>query len=208
MSKNATLLIILLIWIVVAGTLSAQDDRGNITGTVTDQGGAVIPNAVVTATHLGTNIKHKTTTNESGEFSLPSLAVGDYRVDVETTGFKTAIHQRSTVAAGSTVRLNTKLELGTVQQSVEVSGNSAALLQMDDGKLKNDIPYQLIQGLPTVVSGNMRSPFDLANLTPGVEGTDQDVRIGGGQQAAWGATLDGGSVAGNRLGSAVWSGVN
>jgi hypothetical protein len=79
---------------------------------------------------------------------------------------------------------------------------------MDDAKLHNDIPNELIQDLPTVVSGNMRSPFDLANLTAGVQGTDTDVRIGGGQQAGWGATLGGGSVAGNRLGSAVWSGVN
>ena len=81
-------------------------------------------------------------------------------------------------------------------------------MSTDDGKLRNEIPGKLIADLPTAVAGNMRSPFDLANLTAGVQGSDTDVRVAGGQQGAWGATLDGGSITGNRYGSAIWSGVN
>lgn len=191
----------------VVGLLLAQDDRGTITGTVTDQAGALIPGARVTAIQIATNQKFNTTTTEAGEYTLTSLPVGSYRVMIESQGFKTSIQAVTELGAGSTTRLSTKLEVGSVQQTVEVSAQSTTL-QMDDAKLHNDIPNKLIQDLPTVVSGNMRSPFDLANLTAGVQGNDTDVRIGGGQQAGWGATLDGGSVAGNRLGSAVWSGVN
>src|SRR5262249_40942928 len=104
-------------------------------------------------------------------------------------------------------RVDTKLEVGTIQQAIEVSAQ-ATQLSTDDGKLRNEISGRLIADLPTAVAGNMRSPFDLANLTAGVQGSDTDVRVAGGQQGAWGATLDGGSITGNRYGSAIWSGVN
>jgi len=208
MSKNATLLTALcLVLALVPGILLAQEDRGTITGTITDQAGAIVPGAKVTAVLLSTNQKFNTTATSAGEFTLTSLPVGDYSVTIEMQGFKTAIFDKGSLTAGGTLRLDTKLELGAVQQHVEVSAQ-ASLLSTDDGKLHNDIATQMIQDLPTVVSGNMRSPFDLANLTAGVNGGDTDTRIVGGQQAGWGATLDGGSVAGNRLGSTLWSGVN
>jgi len=205
MSKCATLLLLFALPLTV---LKAQEDRGTIAGSVTDPGGAIVPNALVTAVQSETSVKYKTTSNDSGEFTIPSLPIGNYRISIEAVGFKTAIFDKGSLTGGGVLRLNARLEVGAVQRQIEVSAESSSILQMDDAKIRNEIPYQLIQGLPTLVAGNMRSPFDLANLTPGVEGTDQDVRIGGGQQAAWGATLDGGSVAGNRLGSAVWSGVN
>ena len=67
----------------------AQTDRGVITGTVKDTSGAVVPNAQITATELGTNATYKTRTTTSGDFTVPSLPVGSYQVRVENTGFKT-----------------------------------------------------------------------------------------------------------------------
>jgi hypothetical protein len=178
MSKTAKWPIAVLLLFTASGTLNAQDDRGTVTvtGTVTDQGGAVVPNAQVTATHLATNVKHKTTSSESGEFSLPSLAVGDYRVDIESIGFKTAIHQSAALTAGGTVRLNPKLELSTMQQSVEVTKESSALLQMDDGKLRGDIPHPLIQGLPTVPGSEAVDRGVIShNVTDGFSGAAPDL---------------------------------
>ena len=60
-----------------------------------------MPGAVVTATHLATNTKYKTTTTASGDFTVPSLPVGDYSVRVENTGFKTQVQNNVAVAAGS-----------------------------------------------------------------------------------------------------------
>jgi hypothetical protein len=148
----------------------AQSDRGTITGKVTDPGGAVIPGVQVTATHLGTNIQYKATTTESGEFVMPSLPVGDYKVVIESQGFKSAIHAKAGLAGGSTARLDTRLEMGTVQQSIEVSAQSE-MLDSADAKLHNDVNTRLIQGLPTVVDGSMRSPFDLAVLTAAASGS-------------------------------------
>jgi len=191
---------LLLPLVLTAGILLAQSDRGTITGSVTDQGNAAVPGAHITVTHVSTKVKVSTTTTGAGEWTLPSMPVGDYRIAVEQQGFKTTIHQAATLEAGFTLRVDTKLEVGTVQQSIEVQAQ-VTQLTTDDGKLRNEIPSKLIADLPTAVAGNMRSPFDLANLTAGVQGSDTDVRIGGGQQGGWGATLDGGSITGNRYGS-------
>ncbi|MCX6629628.1 MAG: carboxypeptidase regulatory-like domain-containing protein [Candidatus Solibacter sp.] len=81
-------------------------------------------------------------------------------------------------------------------------------LQTDDAKIQNEISNKLIESLPTVVSGNMRSPFDLAALTAGANGGDQDFRVGGGQAGSWAVTLDGTSANTNRGGSTQWAAVN
>ena len=126
----------------------------------------MIPNVTITATHQDTNTQSKTTTNSSGEFNLVSLPVGAYRVVIQIEGFRTSIRENVTLEAGGTTRLDTKLEVGAVQQTVEVSAYSSQL-QTDNAKVLNAISDRLIEGLPTVVSGNMRSPFDLAGITAG-----------------------------------------
>ena len=82
--------------------------------------------------------------------------------------------------------LGAKLELGAVQQSVEVSAGNT-MLDADGGKLHNDVSSRLIEGLPTVVDGRMRSPFDLAILTAGANGAGDDFQIGGCQVGSWAA---------------------
>ncbi len=193
----------------------AQSDRGMITGTVADPGGAMIPGARVTATHLSTNSHYKGTTTEAGEYSLLSLPVGVYRLTAENEGFKSSIQTGVQVELGATTRVDVKLEVGTVQQSIEVSAQST-MLALGNPRVQNTMDDAMIEGLPTVVMGAMRSPFSLASLTAGVNGgegsaTDiygQDLRIGGGQQAGWGVTLDGASANTNRGGSTLWAAVN
>src|SRR5947207_10582744 len=71
-----------------AASLLAQNDRGTVTGSVTDQGSAAIAGAAITATHIDTNTKYKAETSPDGEFHLPQMPVGVYRVTVEHPGFK------------------------------------------------------------------------------------------------------------------------
>ena len=113
-----------------AGGLWAQGDRGLITGSVKDASGAVVPGAQVTAIHLATKTSYKTSTTASGDFTVPSLPVGNYQVRVENTGFKTHVANDLVVAAGATVRLDVSLELGATQQTIEVAANAAVV---DDG---------------------------------------------------------------------------
>src|SRR5260370_18899422 len=187
--------------------LIAQSDRGALTGAVSDAGGAVIPNVAITATHKDTNTQFKTTTTSAGEFNLSSLPVGAYRVVAQIEGFRTSRRDDVMLEAGATVRLDTKLEVGAIQQSVQVSAQTSDL-QTEDEKIMNTISDRLIEGLPTVVSGNLRSPFDPASITAQVNGGDQDFRIGGGQAGAFGVMLDGASGGTNRAGSTLWAAVN
>ena len=93
--------------------LLAQTDRGVVTGTVKDSSGAVVPGAQVSAVQTGTNERFRTTTTSAGDFTVPSLPAGTYRVRVENTGFKTYVGDNVVVAPGSTVSLNVTLEVGT-----------------------------------------------------------------------------------------------
>src|SRR3989449_5580852 len=110
-----------------AAALSAQSDRGTITGTVSDAGGLMIAGVAITATHTDTSTQFKTTSNPSGEFNLVSLPVGAYRVVLKMEGFRTSIRDNVTLEAGGTARLDTKLEVGAVQQTIEVSAHSSQL---------------------------------------------------------------------------------
>jgi hypothetical protein len=191
----------------VAGILFAQADRGTITGTVTDANGAHIPDVLVTATHLSTNIHYNAATSAGGEFTIADVPVGEYHVTMAIAGFKTAVFDRATIDAGGTIRLDAKLEVGNLHQAIEVNADNF-LLQTDDAKMQNEISDKMIEGLPTVVSGSLRSPFDLAAITATVSPGDQTFKIGGGQASGWGVQLDGTSAGTNRANSTVWAAVN
>ncbi len=205
----------LLFLVLLPAIMFAQSDRGMITGTVSDAVGAMVPGAHVTATNLSTNVHYRGTTTDSGEYAILSLPVGPYKLAVESEGFKTAVQENVRVTAGATVRIEVKLEVGTVQQSIEVSAQSTQLAT-DNAKAQNAMSNKLIEGLPTVVMGTLRSPFTLASMTAGVNGGagsateiyGSDLRIGGGQQASWAVLLDGTSANTNRGGSTLWAAVN
>src|SRR5271165_123488 len=92
-----------------------QSERGTIQGTVRDTSGAIIPGAKVTVTETATNVKFNQTTNDTGDFTIPSLAVGSYNVRVEKEGFKPSLVTGLTVNAATTSRADISLEVGTSQ---------------------------------------------------------------------------------------------
>ncbi|MGI8991031.1 MAG: carboxypeptidase regulatory-like domain-containing protein [Bryobacteraceae bacterium] len=183
-----------LLWlcILLSSFLFAQSERGTITGAVRDASGAVIPGAKVTITNTATNTSTTLTSNESGEFTAPNLASGNYNVRVEKDGFRPSDLKSLTLSAASTVRADAALEVGTSTQAVEVQA-TAATLQTEDSKTSVTIENKLVNDLPLVVGGAVRSPFDLAILTPESKnlGGDNGFSLGGGQAASYGTTLDG-----------------
>jgi len=182
-----------------------QSERGTIQGTVRDTTGAVIPGAKVTATETATNVKFNQTTNETGDFTIPSLAVGNYDVRVEKEGFRAAVIAGITVNAATTSRADVNMEVGTSQQTVEVKA-AAVQLQTEDAKISSTVNNRLVDELPLVVSGTLRSPFDLASLTPESKnlGGDNGFMLGGGQAASYGTSLDGVSTNTTRALSMSW----
>jgi hypothetical protein len=188
---------------VFAISLLAQGDRGVITGTVTDATGAVVPGGQVTVVHRATNASYRTTTSTSGDFTVPSLPVGEYQVRVERQGFKTSITEKVEITPGGTARVDVKLEVGTAQQSVEVTA-TAQVLQTENARVATEVSGTLVDALPVQVNGNSRSPFDLASTTGEVSAAGT-FRIGGGNNTV-GITLDGSSLAGNKIGNDAGNG--
>ena len=181
-----------LVVLCVCAGLWAQTDRGVITGTVKDASGAVVPGAQVTAVQTGTNARFRASSTTSGDFTVPSLPVGTYRIRIENTGFKTYIADNVVVGAGSTVLVNASLEVGTSQQTIEVSA-VAQMLQAESARVSTEVSNRLVDDLPLLVNGAVRSPFDLSATTAEVNSTGQ-FRVGGGKGGGYGMTLDGTTV--------------
>src|SRR5207302_7484820 len=92
-----------------------------------------------------------------------------------------------------------QLQLGQVSEQVEVTA-AAVVIQTDNAKVSTQIQNKLVDELPLVVGGAMRSPFNLVPVVPEARGSGQKLSIGGGQVAQWDATLDGYTVGTNRSG--------
>jgi hypothetical protein len=182
-----------------------QSERGTITGVVQDTSGAVIPSARITITNSSTNVNIDVTTNQAGEFTVPSLQPGVYSVRAEKTGFRPTEEKGLSVDAATTVRADMKLEVGTSSQVVEVQA-SAISLQTEDAKNSVTLENKLVNDLPLVVNGTVRTPFDLASLTPDAKnlGGDNGFSVGGGQAAAYGTSLDGVSTNTSRALQKSW----
>jgi hypothetical protein len=193
-------------WLFTSASLVAQTERGIITGTVLDSAGAVVPLTGITVTNSVTGVSSTTHSTEAGTYSVVGLAVGVYTIRAEKEGFKPIIRSGVTVNAASTVRVDLSLEIGSARQVVEVRGASP-ILKVEDAKITTTISNRMVEDLPLVVGGAVRSPLDLAVLTPegknygtsiALAGSANNLNVafdsfsvGGGQPRAYGITLDG-----------------
>lgn len=198
----------LFLLLTVSSLLVAQSERGTIAGNVLDPSGAAVPGAKVTIVNKATNVVSPTTSNDAGAYVVPNLTPGEYSVRVEHTGFKTSVISGIVLNAASSIRADLTLEVGGTQQTIEVSAEAAAL-QTDNAKSATVVTNRLVDELPTVVGGAMRSPFDLAILTPESKNFgDNNFQMGGGQAASFGVTLDGVSANTTRALTNSWVAVN
>ncbi|MCX6637617.1 MAG: TonB-dependent receptor [Acidobacteria bacterium] len=172
--------------------LFAQLDRGSLTGVVNDPTGAAVVNAKVLATHAETNTTFSTATTDTGNYTLPALAIGRYRVEVEAAGFKKTVRDNITVSSGATLRIDFSMEIGAVTEHIEVTAQAAAL-ETDTTRVATNLTTRLVEDLPLVVAGQIRSVFNLALIAPEVK-INNGYRIGGGQGSGWDMTMDGSSV--------------
>lgn len=157
-----------------AARLQAQE-TADIVGTVTDTSGAVVPGATVTLTNVGTNISQSTQSSASGDYVFNLLQVGTYSVKVEAKGFKTFVAPSVTLAAGDRARVDSKLEVGNVTETVEVSGTVAPALQTDTSTIGSLVPSQSVEDLPL----DSRNIVRLIQLTAGAtEGSPSSIAEG------------------------------
>ena len=116
----------------------AQLTLSTIRGTVTDPTGAVTVGAAVTATNVDNNSVRSTKTNENGDYEIPDLQRGTYRVTVTAPGFKTFNAENILLEANQVRRINAALEVGAVGTEVTVTAG-AAVIQTDTAKIQSAI---------------------------------------------------------------------
>ena len=171
--------------------LSAQTGLATLTGTVTDQTGAVMADANVQATQVATGTVVSGATSDTGNYNLSQLRPGDYEIVIEKSGFKTYRRAGYTIAAAQTQRLDVQLEVGATTESVTVTAE-ATLLQTDTGTMTKNITPRTIQNLPLLPVGTfVRDPFALGNILPGVIQNFVATRVNGQGQNTIQYRLDG-----------------
>src|SRR5213594_3215175 len=122
-SMLAVALAALLITSLMCISLWAQG-TAQISGTVKDQTGAVLPGVEVTATQTDTGVARSTVSNETGSFVLPNLVVGPYRLEAALGGFRTFVQNGIVLQVNSSSVANPVLEVGQVSEQVEVQANA------------------------------------------------------------------------------------
>jgi hypothetical protein len=148
----------------LASTAAAQTSLATLRGRVTDQQGGVLPGATVTAVQTETNTRRAGTTNDAGQFYIPSLPSGTYDISVELPGF--SVSKRSvTLRVGQEATADFVLGLSTVAETVQVTGTTA--LVETKSTLGGMIDKKEIDNLPTID----RNFASLAQLAPGVSST-------------------------------------
>jgi hypothetical protein len=131
----------------MAVAAAAQSIGGRITGTITDQTGAVIPNANVTMTNEGTGAQRHAVADGNGFYVAPELPVGFYTLMVEAYGFSPTHRTRVKVDVGSETRVDVALVLQSTGETIDVR-DEAPLLQPDSSALTEVISNKQVDALP------------------------------------------------------------
>src|SRR6266481_2109693 len=191
MLSPRSLLTSLSLLFVICLAVVAQTGTSNITGTVRDTNGSVVPGATVTARNEATGVTSTQTTTESGLYSFASLPVGNYTITIEKQGFKTLQKTSNALQVGEPLTVDGALEIGQVSETVTVSGG-AEQLQNSNATIGNVVEQKAIEALPL----NGRNPLTLLLLEPGVVqrsagGAGSGVHVNGARDRAYNVTIDG-----------------
>ncbi|MCX6626421.1 MAG: carboxypeptidase-like regulatory domain-containing protein, partial [Candidatus Solibacter sp.] len=143
--------------------LVAQEFRGTVTGRVVDTQSAAIPNAKIVATLVATGAQSVTNTGLDGQFTIPFLAPGTYRVEADAPGFKKYVRENLGVSAGERMGIEIQLSLGQQTETITVSAD-APLLDTTTATAGQVINSDQVENLPM----NGRTPLVLAQLSFGV----------------------------------------
>ena len=185
--------------LLIAGTAWAQAG-GTLTGTVKDQTGAAVAGAKLTLTNAATQGQWETVSTDTGSYTIPTLPPGTYTLTTTDEGFKTSAQQGILIQVATTTTLDITLQLGSTSESVEVH---ADITQVESGssEVGTEVSPNLVEALPLQVSGQVRSPVQFIELTPGFTGnlpntpTSQlSFKINGGQEGGTDVLVDGASI--------------
>ncbi len=171
-----SLLVLLTAFLVYGSPANAQlAGKGEIRGTVTDQSGAVVPNASVVATSTSRGLKFATTSSATGDFSVSALDPDIYTLTVSAPGLSTTTQQNIHVNALEVANVNISLRVGAESQTVTVSAAPPALETSNatlGATMENDMYSALPIQMGAYGQADQRRATDFAFLMPGVQGNN------------------------------------
>ncbi len=138
--------------------VEAQTLYGSIVGEVTDATGAAVPGATVVITNKATGLTRQSSTNTAGGYSFPNTPTGTYQVEVAAQGFTKYTQTDVAVTINSVVRVNVRLEVRAVTESLVVSASTAAL-QADRAEVRSEIGTRELVNLPVPLGRNYQQIF-------------------------------------------------
>ncbi len=154
--------------------LAVQEQEGSIIGQVTDESGAVLPGATVTATSPSLQVANvSTTTNERGEYRLSPLPIGTYAVTYELQGFGAVRRTEVRLTVGFTAKIDVQLKVGQLQEAVTVSAVSP-IVDATSTATRTQLTQESLQLVPSTRSGLI----SLMAMAPGVR---PNLEVGGDQ---------------------------
>ncbi|MFN7995648.1 MAG: carboxypeptidase-like regulatory domain-containing protein [Bryobacteraceae bacterium] len=154
--------VLMIVTVFYPAIINAQEVSASINGTVTDPNGLGVPAAIIRAQNEATGTSVTTTTSNTGDYVLPSLAAGTYNVTAERPGFRTAVLSNVTLVVFQKARIDIHLEVGEVTAKIEVQA-SAPLVDSTTATVAGTVENRKIEELPL----NLRRFGQLATLFPG-----------------------------------------
>jgi hypothetical protein len=148
----------------------AQSPNASLRGRVTDVSQAVIVGARILAINVGTNIPYEGATNSAGEYYIPNLLPGTYRIEAEKTGFSSVEKPGVVLHIQEEVEINFELAIGSISEKITVEGG-APLVELSSSAPGTVVDSRTVRELPL----NGRSWTDLATLQPGVVAVETQV---------------------------------
>jgi hypothetical protein len=172
-----------------------------VTGVIKDSSGALVPEAQVALTEDATGVSFTTRSTSSGTYVFDAVKPGVYSLKVNAKGFKTAIYTRNIVTIGQPTEVNVTMNVGTINEMVEVTGAAELVQTATSGNIGNLVDNAALNSLP-IVTTRGRNTLSLVELEPGVVdsgGFNQGgpnvagggVHVNGSRDRAWNYTLDG-----------------
>jgi hypothetical protein len=174
----------------------AQGTTSRISGVATDASGAIVSNAVITATNDDTGVTYSTKTSASGTYSFDSLQIGRYTLRAQAPGFRQFVSTGNVLAIGVPTSIDPKFEVGATTESVQVQGGYDLVQTESSGNFGAVIDNVAVTQLP-IVATRGRSPLALTQYTPGVVQNNSanapggDIVVNGSRDRAFNYVLDG-----------------
>ncbi len=184
MRKTAILVALALL----AAVPAFSQQTGTITGSATDEQGAVLPGVTVTVSSPALIAPRSTTTGAGGSYSHPALPPGEYSVSFALSGFQTVVQEGVRLSVARTLEVNASMGISGVEETVTVTGD-APVVDVRSATVQTNIEQELLEAVPTG-----RNPWVMAGLVPGMVTTRIDVGGSNGMQQ-YGMEMFGSSAA-------------